>query len=175
LQVPWIPALRFASAGMTISRLRRRCSFLRQRGLGLFDDGLECRRLANREIGQHLAVDRDAGLREPVDKSAVGDPEGTHRGVQALNPQRTEGALAPLAVAEGVLVGLLHRLLGDADGVLAPAVEAFGGLEDFLVLGVRRDAPFDASHGCLQLSAEFVATWVRRWEASISGFARRRS
>src|SRR3954465_6467949 len=125
----------------------RRCGFLRRRGFGLLDDGLECRRLADREIGQHLAIDRDAGLREPVDKSAIGDPEGTHRGVQALNPQRAEGAFAPLAVAEGVLVGLLHRLLGNADGVLAPAVETLGGLEDFLVLGMGRNAPFDASHG----------------------------
>ena len=120
---------------------------LRQRGLGLLDDGLECRRLADREIGQHLAIDRDAGLREPVDKPAVGEAEGPHRGVEALDPQRPEGALAPLAVAEGVLVGLLHRLLGDADGVLAPAVKALGGLENFLVLGVGRDAPFDAGHG----------------------------
>ena len=120
---------------------------LRQRGLGLLDDRLERRRLVDREIGQHLAVDRDPGLGEPVDKPAVGEAERTHRGVEALDPQRAEGALAPLAVAEGVLVGLLHRLLGDADGVLAPAVEALGGLEDFLVLGVGRDAPFDAGHG----------------------------
>ncbi len=54
---------------------RRRCGFLGQRGLGLLDDGLECRRLVDREIGQHLAIDRDAGLREPVDKPAVGEAE----------------------------------------------------------------------------------------------------
>ena len=70
--------------------------------------------------------------------SAVGQAERAHRGVEALDPQRAEGALLPLAVAEGVLVGLLDRLLGDADGVLAAAVIALGGLVDFLVLGVRR-------------------------------------
>src|ERR1043165_5795396 len=127
--------------------LCRRGSFLRQRGRGLLDDRLEGGRLADGEIGQHLAVDRDAGLGEPVDEAAVGDAEGPHRGVEALDPQRAEGALAPLAVAEGVLVRLLDRLLGDADRVLAPAVIALGGLEDLLVLGVGGDAPFDASHG----------------------------
>ena len=40
----------------------------RQRGLGLFDDRLERRRLVDREIGQHLAVDLEAGLGEPVDE-----------------------------------------------------------------------------------------------------------
>src|SRR4029078_9295058 len=36
---------------------------------------------------------------------------------------------------------------GPSDGILAPAVEALRALENFLVLGVGRDAPFDASHG----------------------------
>ena len=79
--------------------------------------------------------------------SAVVQPERPHRGIEALDPQSAERALAPLAVAEGVLVRLLDRLLGDADGVLAPAVIALGGLEDFLVLGVSGDAAFDAGHG----------------------------
>jgi len=82
-----------------------------------------------------------------ADEAAVGQAERPHRGVEALDPQRPEGALAALAVAVGVLVGLFHRLFGDADGVLAPAVETLGGLEDFLVLGVGRNAPFDAGHG----------------------------
>ena len=77
-------------------------------------------------------------LASPSMNSAVVQAERPHRGVDALDPQRAEGALAPLAVAVGVLVGLLHRLLGDADGVLAAAVIALGGLEDLLVLGVGR-------------------------------------
>src|SRR3954452_2809689 len=36
----------------------------RQRGLGLFGDRLECCRLVDGEIGEHLAVDGDAGLRQ---------------------------------------------------------------------------------------------------------------
>src|SRR5712691_1323552 len=119
----------------------------RERGLGLLDDRLEGGRLADGEIGQHLAVDRDPGLGDAGDEPAVGQAEIAHRRVEALDPQRPEGALAPLAVAERVLVGLLHRLLGDPDGVLAPAVIALGGFEDLLVLGVRGDAPFDPGHG----------------------------
>ena len=119
----------------------------RQRGLGLLDDHLERRRLADGEIGQHLAVDRDPGLAQARDKSAVGKVERAHRRVEPLDPQGAERALAPLAVAERVLVGLLDRLLGDANRVLAPAVVAFGGLQDLLVLGMRGDAALDACHG----------------------------
>jgi hypothetical protein len=119
----------------------------RQRGLGLVDDGFERRRLVDGEVGKHLTIDRDPGFGEAVDKSAVGEPELAHRRVQALDPQRPEGTLAALAVPEGVLVRLLDRLLGDANGILAPAVIALGGFEDFLVLGVSGDAPFDAGQG----------------------------
>src|SRR5262252_3492879 len=129
----------------------------RQRGLGLLDDRLERRRLADREVGQHLAVDRDPGLAQARDKSAVGQVEGAHRRVEPLDPQGAERALAPLAVAECVLVGFLDRLLGDADRVLAPAVVTLGGLQNFLVLGMRGDAAFDPGHvELLDLSDVFV-------------------
>src|SRR5262249_27273958 len=118
----------------------------RQRGLGLLHDRLERRRLGDGEVRQDLAIDRDAGLGEAVDESAVVEAKGPHRGVEALDPERPEGALAALAVAVGVLLRLLHRLLGNADGVPPPAVVAFGGLVDFLVLGVSGDATFDAGH-----------------------------
>src|SRR5262249_44300094 len=115
--------------------------------LGLLDDGRKSSGLADRQIRQHLAVDLEPGLAEPVDEAAVGQAERSHCRVEPLDPERAEGALAPLAVAESVLVRLLHRLLGDADGVLAPAVETLGRLEDLLVLGMGGDAAFDACHG----------------------------
>src|SRR5882757_7198475 len=116
-------------------------------GLGLLDNGRKRRRLVDRQIRQHLAVHLHAGLVESADEAAVVEAERAHRRIKALDPERPERALAALAVAKGVLVGLLHRLLGDADGVLAPAVIALGGLEDLLVLGVPGDAAFDACHG----------------------------
>src|SRR5256714_15676977 len=89
----------------------------RQCGLGLLGDCLERRRLGDGEIRQHLAVHRDARLRQAVDKDAVGHAERTHRGVDALDPERAERALLALAAAKGVLAGLFDRGFRRADGV----------------------------------------------------------
>ena len=121
-------------------------SCLRQSGLGLLDNGLERCGLVDGEIRQHLAIDHEAGLRKAVNKSTVGEAKRAHGRVQALDPQGAEGALLALSVAVGVLRRLIHRLLGDADGILAAAVKALGGLEDFLVLGVSGHTALDASH-----------------------------
>src|SRR5438105_1805080 len=118
----------------------------RQRGLGLFGDRLERRRLVDGEVRQHLAVHRDPRLGKAVDKHAVGHAERAHRGVQALNPQGAESALLALAVAEGILPSLLDGGLGGANRVLAAAVKTLGGLVYFLVLGVRGHTAFDARH-----------------------------
>src|SRR5215471_3148408 len=119
----------------------------RQGGLGLVDDGLECRWLANGEVRQHLAIDRHPGLAKSGDKSTVSQSEFSYRRVKSLDPQRPEGAFAALAVAKRILVGFFDRLLGDSYSVLAPTVITLGGFKDFLVLGVSGDAPFDAGHG----------------------------
>src|SRR5450631_4146022 len=118
----------------------------RQRGLGLFGDRLERRRLVDGEVRQHLAVHGDARLGKAVDKDAVGQAERTYRGIEALDPQRAEGALLALAIAEGVLRGLLDRGFRGADGVLAAAAKTLGEFVDFLVLGVRGHTAFDARH-----------------------------
>src|SRR5580700_3491900 len=119
----------------------------RERGLCLIDNRFECRRLADCEVGEHLAVERDPGFAEAGNKSTVGEAKLAHRRIEALDPQRTERAFAALAVAKGVLVRLFDRLLGDPDRVLAPAVVALGGFEDLFVLGVSGNASFDAGHG----------------------------
>src|SRR6185312_2104910 len=117
-----------------------------QRGANLVGDGLERSRVGARDIGEDLAVHVDASHVQAVDKLRVGEAFQARRGVDALDPQGAEHALADLAVAVGVLAGLVHRGLGRADGVLAAAVEALGLFQDLLVLGVGGDAPFDASH-----------------------------
>src|SRR5262249_28513787 len=103
--------------------------------------------LANSEIGKHFAVDRDAGFGEAGNEAAVVQAERTHRGVEALDPKRTEGALAPLAVAIGILICLLYRLFGDANRVLTAPIITLCGLKHLLVLGMGGDAALDASHG----------------------------
>src|SRR4029077_12454203 len=105
-----------------------------QRRFCLADDGLERCRFADCEIGQHLAVNRYAGFGEAGDEAAVVESKRTDRGVEALNPQSAKAALAPLAVAIGVLVGLLDRLLGDPNRILAAAIIPLGGFKHFLVL-----------------------------------------
>src|ERR1700741_922287 len=95
--------------------------------------------LADREIGQDLAVDLDAGLGEPADKSAVGQPVLAHGGVDALDPQRAEVALAQLAPDIGVLHRAVDRGVGGGDVVLAPATETLGLFENALAALVRRD------------------------------------
>jgi hypothetical protein len=105
-----------------------------ERLLGLGDQRSECLRLVDRHVGQHLAVDLDAGLVQAVDQAAIGQAVLAGGGVDALDPERAEIALADLAVAIGVLQRLLDRLLGDADGVLAAAVETLGGFRTFLCL-----------------------------------------
>src|SRR5437868_5499452 len=98
------------------------------------------------DVGEHLAVQRDAGEVQRVDELAVGQPLGADRGVDALDPQSAEAALLHLAVAIGILPGLLDRLAGDADRVLAAAVIALRLVEDALVLGAGGHTAFDACH-----------------------------
>src|ERR1700683_3518273 len=109
---------------------------LRERGLRLSDDSLESRGLGDRKVREHLAIDHDAGLAQASDEAAVVEAERPDCRVEPLDPKRAKCALAPLTVPIGILLRLLHRLLGDADRVLAPAVIAFGGLQHFLVLGM---------------------------------------
>src|ERR1700722_638963 len=90
----WLPGTR---PGMTKSKLR-------ERRFGLADDRFEGRRLGDGKVREHLTVDHDVGLGEAGDEAAVIEPERAHRGIEALDPQRAECALAPLAVAVGVLV-----------------------------------------------------------------------
>src|SRR6185312_2620388 len=102
--------------------------------------------LVHRDVGEHLAVEGDAGEVQRVDELAVGQPFGADRGVDSLDPQGAEAALLHLAVAVGVLPGLLDRLAGDPDRVLAAAVIALRIVEDALVLGAGGYTPFDACH-----------------------------
>src|SRR4029078_7268085 len=73
---------------------------------------------------------------------AVGPDECIDR----LAPQGAEAPLLHLAVAVGILAGLLDRLAGDADRVLAAAVIALRLGPDPLVLGAGGHTPLDACH-----------------------------
>src|SRR6478735_7712475 len=108
-----------------------------QRRLGLLHDRAERAAFVHRQIGHDLPVELDPGELGAVHELRVGQALGANRRVDPLDPQRAEAALLHLAVAIGVLAGLLDGLAGDADGVLAAAAIALGLLEDPLVLGAR--------------------------------------
>jgi hypothetical protein len=69
-----------------------------ERGLRLRDDGAERVGLMHGEIGQNLAVHLDPGLRQTVDEARIGQLSSwrAHGGVDPLDPQRAELALAAL-------------------------------------------------------------------------------
>src|SRR5690606_18897374 len=135
---------------------------LLQGGLCLADQSLEGLGLMDGEIGEHLAVHLDASLGEAVDKSRIGQAVLADTGVDTLDPERTEIALPRAAVAIGILAGLLHRLIGDAEGILAAAIIAFCLLDDLAVPGMGGDAPFYARHETSPWSRGTLFQAVRR-------------
>src|SRR6266481_2825202 len=107
------------------SRLSERKRSARAGARSLGHQSFEGLGLPDREIGQNLAVDLDAGALEAADKSAVGEPVLAHGGVDALDPQGAEIPLPQLSPDIGVLHRAIDRGVGAGDRILAAAVEAF--------------------------------------------------
>src|SRR5690348_3500556 len=140
---PWL----FPLACIIAIRRERRNRSSGQAGLGLLGDRAERRDVVHGEVRKHLAVDRDAGLVEPCDQAAVGQSELARSRVDADDPQRAELALLLLAADVGVLLGLGHRLLGDAIDLAPGVVVALGCLQGLLVTRTRGNATLDSCHG----------------------------
>src|SRR6201999_3736113 len=104
-----------------------------------------------RKVGQDPAVDFHPGGLEALHEAVVGHAVGAGSGVDALDPEPAEVALAVLAVAVGVGHRVEDLLLGLAvePGALAPV--ALRALEDdpALLLGVKR--ALDACHRSISL------------------------
>src|SRR6202790_5832718 len=138
-----------ASACSTIAERESVTALGREAGLGFLCDGREGRHVMYRKIGEHLAIDGEARLVQPVDQRAVGHSTQTRCGVDAGDPQRAELALLFAPAAIGVLTRLDDRLLGGAED-FAPGIEiAFCLLENFLVPPPRDDTAFNSCHVCL--------------------------
>src|SRR6478672_8151695 len=117
-----------------------------ERALRLFRQRRKTHGVVHGDVRQHLAVQGDAGLHQAVHEAAVADAVDARGGVDARDPQRTELALALLAADVGVLQGLRHRLLGDAEDLAAGVVVALGLLQDFLVAATRLYTTFNSCH-----------------------------
>ena len=72
------------------------------------------------------------------------DRKRKKRTFRALWIQRINAAVREHGLTYGRFI---DGLLRDADRVLATAIEALRSLQDFLVLGMGGNAPFDAGHG----------------------------
>ena len=97
-----------------------------QRLLGDAHEMREGRRIRDRELGEHLAVDLVAGLLQAVHQPAVGDLVLARGGVDADDPEAAEIALPGLAVAVGVDERLLHLELRHPVRLRLGAVVALG-------------------------------------------------
>src|SRR5262245_9862 len=79
---------------------------LRSRGLGAgfgpFGEAGEGSRARNGELGEALAIERDAGVLEAADELAVGQAILACRGVDPDHPQPTEVALLPAPADERI-------------------------------------------------------------------------
>ena len=100
-----------AFAAVPLCRGVRR--FLVDGGLGALDERGERGRIADGEVGEDLAVDLDARGVQAVDEPAVADAVLAAGGVDPLDPQPPEVALAGAAVAERVLQACMTCSLAD--------------------------------------------------------------
>src|SRR5437762_705072 len=85
-----------------------------ERGLRLRGDGAERGRVADREVGEHLPVELDAGLRAAVHELVVREPVAARGRVDPGDPEAPEVTLPDLAVAVGVDERAVDLLLGVA-------------------------------------------------------------
>src|SRR3954467_14798926 len=93
------------------------CGGLLERLGGARYQGAKRRLIADCQLGEHLAVDLDAGAGQTADEAAVGDVVLPAAGVDARDPELAEVALANAAVAIGVLPRAHHRLVGGLVGL----------------------------------------------------------
>ena len=84
---------RHRTAGPASGRSRR-VDVLGQVGLGGLDERGEGRRVVDGQVGQDLAVDLDTRGLEALDEAVVGQAVGAGAGVDALDPELAEVALA---------------------------------------------------------------------------------
>src|SRR5699024_12676112 len=93
----------------------RRVDVLWQGVLRDLDQTGERRGVVDGELGEHAAIDLDAGQVQTLDEAGVGHAAGPGGSVDPLDPELTEVALALLAVPEAVGLRVDHRTLAPAD------------------------------------------------------------
>src|SRR5215211_5104838 len=85
--------------------------------------------VADGDVGEHLAVELDAGLAQAVHELAVAHALAASGGVDTHDPEAAKVALAVAAVAVGIGVRLEQRLLSPLVARVRLAAIALGALE----------------------------------------------
>src|SRR5690606_17305572 len=149
--LPHAFAALYASPGAPWGAPGRAGNLRCERALRLLGQRGKTRRVVHGDVGQHLAVEGDAGLRQAVHEAAVAQAVDAGRGVDAGDPQRAEIPLLLLAADVGVLQGLGDGLLGNAADRAACVAVALGLVEDLRETAARLHATLDACHGSVLL------------------------
>src|SRR3954451_2913946 len=125
--------------------------------------------VAHGYVGQHLAVEFDAGQLQAVHELAVAQALLAGGGVDARDPEAAEVALLVAPVAVGVLVGLEQGLLGELVARVSLAPVALGPVQRGAPLLARVYGTFDAAHLCSSSLTRFSSGF-----ATITGRPSRR-
>src|ERR1700712_1418067 len=155
------PATRLTAAlrGLSITSSGRGGGDRRRRvgGQGRLRRGDEARErggLVHRQLREDAAVHLDPGEAETLDEAVVREAVRAGRGVDPLDPEATEVALALTAVAVRVDEGVGDLLLRLAVEAGPLAAVPLGALEDYPTLLVRIDGALDPGHDCSPAGVE---------------------
>ena len=130
----------------------RRVDVLGQRALGDLDQRGEGGRVADRDLGEVLAVHLDTGGLEALDEPVVGDVVGAGRRVDPGDPQLAELALAGTPVAVGIGQRMQLLLFGLAVQPRPLTAIALRCLEYCAPLLLGVDCALHACHGSVPIS-----------------------
>src|SRR5262245_42482209 len=121
---------------------------LLRRAFGLFGKAGKCGRARHRELRKTLAVERDAGVLEPVDHLPVGESVLARRRIDAHDPQPPEIALLATPPDERVLQRSIDRFLSGAIQLALVGVIALRQAQQLLPLRPTDCSSLYTRHFC---------------------------
>lgn len=119
--------------------------------LHLFHEAGKAGLVEDSHIGKNLTVQSDVSLLQAVHEHAVGHAVGASAGIDTSDPQATENALLIATVTVSVLTGLHHRLLGNAENIIATKNETLGEFHNLLMTSTSGYTTFYSGHLSLLL------------------------
>ena len=96
------------------------------------NDSAESLRIVNCQVGEHLAVDFDAGFVQVTHQLRVGEALQASSGIDTLDPQCAEVTLFVAAVTESIGQTFLPCVFGYGPHVFTSAIVTAGQLQNSL-------------------------------------------